>query len=539
MRQPEINQPFLESEHSGEALQKKINIARNINAFLTTTGMISIGLLAMLETHNNVEKNQHWPLPAVITIDCVAFFTALMGKVAIVLYFNESEFLSGFEKIIRNEIPHFFKLKNKSFLSLFGWMLNILMSLNSCLFWTGLAQVSFIKSGELLNEYESSVAKTAGNLISQPYFFLFFVLSSLYANIFSWPGIHIGGYHLQKSFFQWLNQHNDYRLLKEDITTRMKNTHRHLMLEMKQATLNIPDAFPIVQALHNQIIFAANGENPTDSIHNMIQNISIADAKQLRHAYIALNAEPHTPESSVLYYLKRFISFALSGLSVYGFRNILGLAEMVWDNWGMKRVASYGAGLFAYYSIAVVVFLTVYPTLNNLLNLHKEGIPPHVFSHKTLLFILSMVFFIGICGGLANAEQSDLDGESTLDVANADISSFLIDSFAIYMIPKNYLENKISAAPLQNENEILQFKKHFITLKNTGNHVCNIDHLSEYDLKELAEHAKKNNEAMAQSNPNYLSLPKGSRRFQIFKARPLRTETSLEFSNSPLLQSKK
>lgn len=526
----EVITPLLSTDECKKQRHAKLNIARTVNAILTTAGMVSIGLLAMLETHDNVNNQRHWSVPAVITMDIIAFFTAIIGKVAIVLHFNEREFLSGFEKILTKTTPDFFKLREKSMLEFTGWAFNVLISINACLFWTGLAQISFLNSSKLLNEFDSSAIKTISTVVKNPFFYLFFLISSFYANMFSWPGIHIGGYYIKKDFFRWLNQHDDYRLLKEDILIRIKTTHQHLLCEMKQAILNNSESFPQLNALYNKLCDSESTSAPL-ALDTIISTISNTELHKLREAYILLNTTPcHSPDASWLYYLKRFFSTAISILCIYGFRNILGLTNRVWENWGLEPVSKYGAGLFAYYSMIDVVLLTVNTMIDNLLELPKHGIPPHVFSYKKLSFIFSMIFFIGICGGLANAEQSDLDGESTLSVTVADLSSFLVDSFAIYMIMRGYFENTFLKTPPTED----VLKKHFITLRNLGNELNNIHSLKSDDIKLLVESLKNNNTELGQqSAPGYLSLSNGTQRIRFNKQEHrLFTKKSTDLTNS-------
>ena len=107
-----INTPLLPKE---ERLPTKrmIQVARLTNRGITVIGMTSLGLLAALITHHTLE-NKNWPIEAIVTADAISFFTAISGKVAIVLFFNEAPFLEGFKKICRQQLPDYFKLAQKN-----------------------------------------------------------------------------------------------------------------------------------------------------------------------------------------------------------------------------------------------------------------------------------------------------------------------------------------------------------------------------------------------------------------------------------------
>ncbi len=106
--------------------------------------------------------------------------------------------------------------------------------------------------------------------------------------------------------------------------------------------------------------------------------------------------------------------------------------------------------------MAEIVMLTVYPMFCNLFDVARQGIDPYVFSRRKLAFIISMVSFVGVFGGLANAEQSYLDGESVYDVINADISSFFVDAFSIYMVFKSAFESKIKRKSCYGFNNLVE-----------------------------------------------------------------------------------
>ncbi len=89
--------PLLPDEEENYPTEGMLRKARGINRIITTTGMVSLGLLAGLITHHSLE-DKGWPLPLSILADMISFGTAIVGKVAIVLFFNQATALEGFKK---------------------------------------------------------------------------------------------------------------------------------------------------------------------------------------------------------------------------------------------------------------------------------------------------------------------------------------------------------------------------------------------------------------------------------------------------------
>lgn len=136
----------------------------------------------------------------------------------------------------------------------------------------------------------------------------------------------------------------------------------------------------------------------------------------------------------------------------------------------MKEPSMYLFSPLVYYSNAEVVLLTVYPLCCNLFDVLRQGVSPYVFSSEKLAFIIAMVFFIGIFGGLGNSEQSYLDGEPTFDILIADMASFLVDAFSIYMVFKTSFEMQIRNNLSDDPKAMLQ--QRFLEFKDLKHSIC-------------------------------------------------------------------
>lgn len=484
-----INTPLLPKE---ERLPTKrmIQVARLTNRGITVIGMTSLGLLAALITHHTLE-NKNWPIEAIVTADAISFFTAISGKVAIVLFFNEAPFLEGFKKICRQQLPDYFKLAQKNKIEKLQWGINLILSVNASLFWGGLVEVSFKKSGDLLKQFDTKTTRVIGDHLQQWYVYLPFVLSSFSANIIAWPGALTGAYQQKKALLNWFRkrpwQSNPREAELNEVNSRVESIHRRVLHELKKIIEGSKQS-PAIDKLLGTANENENGHNNVDDFHcitiNKLDNLLTLRSDELRTLYLENSDTNYTPLSKKQKFLKYSVALGVSGAAIYGYRNVVGLSHTVWKNWHAENVSKYGAAYVAYYSNAEVVLLTAFPLICNLFDVARQGITPYVFSWKKLVFTISMVFFVGVFGGLANAEQSYLDGESIFDVVNADIASFLLDAFSIYMVFKSTFEQKIRESPATNSTIIL--KQRFLQLQALGQQACALNSLDDEEQETLS-----------------------------------------------------
>ncbi|ABS76602.1 hypothetical protein CbuD7D7780_06685 [Coxiella burnetii] len=468
--------PLLPDEEENYPTEGMLRKARGINRIITTTGMVSLGLLAGLITHHSLE-DKGWPLPLSILADMISFGTAIVGKVAIVLFFNQATALEGFKKICRKQLPDYFRLAEKSVREKLQWSVNFLLSVNSSLFLAGLVEVSFKKSGDLLIEFDTKTTRFMGSQLKQWYIYLPFVLSSLYANMVAWPSAHSSGYEQKKALLNWLRQRpwkpNEKEEKLKEVNFHVRNTHRRVLGELKNI-IEGDDRSPVI----NRLLEIENSDQrEPDDFHQStlvkVDRLLALEPYELRQKYLGKSDKKYIPLSSKQFFIKHALALLTTGTSIYGFFNVIGLSHAVWKNWNAEGFSRYGAGYLAYYSMAEIVMLTVYPMFCNLFDIARQGIDPYVFSRRKLAFIISMVSFVGVFGGLANAEQSYLDGESLYDVINADISSFFVDAFSIYMVFKSAFESKIKESPATDSITLL--KHQFLKLQLLGNEACALD----------------------------------------------------------------
>ena len=130
--------------------------------------------------------------------------------------------------------------------------------------------------------------------------------------------------------------------------------------------------------------------------------------------------------------------------------------NLIWGYFNLEIVSQYGASYLALYSMAEVAFIAVYPMICNLVEVYDRGMTPPVFSSARHAYIISMVFFVGGFGGLANAEQSQLAGEPAVNNVVALIASFLLDAVAIYTILRLSAEDTINRAELNSDEARLK-----------------------------------------------------------------------------------
>ncbi len=485
-----VNTPLL-SENESYPTEKMIQNARRANRVVTTTGMISLGLLSALITHHTL-KDKEWAVESIIIADIISFLTAVSGKTAIVLFFNEAPFLEGFKKICRKQLPDYFKLSKKNVIEKVQWVINLLLSVNASLFWSGLVGVSFKKSGDLLKQFDTKATRIIGDQLQQWYIYLPFLLSSFYANIIAWPGAHTSAYQQKKAFLGWFLKRpwqpkpNSREIQLNDVNFYAEDTHRRVLQEVKKVIEGDNQSL-VIDRLFGIGIESEKNQDSLDDFHqltiNKIDRLLSLKSNQLRQLYLRNSNATYTPLSRKQKLLKYGLALGIAGTSIYGYRNIVGLSHVVWKNWDAENVSKYFAGYFAYYSNAEVILLTVYPLICNLFDIVMQGITPYVFSRKKLAFIISVVFFVGVFGGLANAEQSYLDGESTVDIVNSDIASFLVDAFSIHMIFKSTFESKIKESPATDSKTVL--KQRFLQLQSLGQEACDVDSIDEMHEESL------------------------------------------------------
>lgn len=77
--------PFLRVESLHNQSTLRLKYLKYLNRLVTIAGMTSLGVLAGLITHHFLE-DQKWPIWGIIAGDVMSFFTAIAGKVAIVLF---------------------------------------------------------------------------------------------------------------------------------------------------------------------------------------------------------------------------------------------------------------------------------------------------------------------------------------------------------------------------------------------------------------------------------------------------------------------
>lgn len=489
--------PLLPDHYNGSRSTNSylITAANGFNYTITTIGMVSLGLLAMLITHHDL-KTKDWPLETIIPMDALSFITTIIGKTAIVLFFNHKTFINGIKQLSSKKIPDFWNFKKRNWLENLGWCLNLGLSINVTLFWMGLVQVSFKNSGDLLNNFDAASAKKVGYHMQQWYSYIFFMFCSFCANIFGWPNAHYMAFQQKKSFFNWLLLDKKNKQLRTQFHFILRRSHRNLLKELKNI-INHPELIetPIIDALTLHLIKDIESHHSIQETEmlTLIQKLDIiinADLQSLRQAYLAVLPSTKTkPPAHWQHFIKQSIAIGTTGICIWGFRNVIGISHSVWENWGAENISKKGSGYLTYYSIAETVSLTVYPLLCGLFDIAREGIIPPVFSNFILTFNIAVVFFVGILGGLANAERSYLDSESTFDFIAADLGSFLVDAFAIYMILKIAFENKVNNTPHPSLQSI--FKDRFLKLQKRGHQACDLDSKEAKSVVELTHPHKE------------------------------------------------
>lgn len=477
--------PLIEIREGSYIKDRIISSARQLNRAVTTTGMFSLGLLAALITHHTLEDKE-WPIEAIIALDAISLVTAVAGKAAIILFFNEEPFIKGLEKICSKKLPDHFKLSKKTLTEKFQWIINLTLSINVSLFWSGLVQVSFEKSGDLFKKFNTKATSLIGSQLQKPYVYFFFVVSSAYANMLAWPAIHTSAYQQKRNLLGWFwkqpwkSNRDDKKFNEEKF--RVEKINNKVLHEIKKIIEGVEKS-PFIDKLFSQLpeIDVEGGEN-TENIENTnnfkqqtinkLNRILKLKPNELRALYLKNSDKSQSPLSNKKKTIKYTLSLGITALAVYGYRNVIGLCDDVWKNWNAENVSKYFSSYLSYYSTAEVILQSVYPLICNLFDMVAQGIAPYVFSRKKLLFVIAMVFFVGSFGGLSNSEQSYLDGEKIFDIVNADLASFLVDAFGIYMIFKVAFESRIK----EDKNVDLKttLKKIFLQLQELGQEAANL-----------------------------------------------------------------
>lgn len=476
----------ISSRESPSAWKLKIGISAN--GVATSLGMVSLGLLAMLITHHDLKERDSSPA-LIIVADTISFFTAILGKIAIVLFFNQPIFVRRFRQIYNNGFSDIFKIQKKSFLEYIGWGLNYILSLNASLFWAGLVQVSFKKSADILDELGSDTAHSAAIQIRQWSVFIIFVLCSFYANWIAWPSIHQSGYQQMKGLLKWSLEARSYRRLKETLGFHVNTVHDKLMKELKKCfkkdnLIETSHLNALLSVLDKKVVENENELCPLPKVNWVVDKVKNSPRLLLRKAYLESNPVP--PKIPTFFeWIRRGVAVVFTIASIWGFHNVIGLTDVIWSQWGMSAVSTYGGRYAAYFSMMLVVQSTVYPLIYQLTGMVKYGTPSHVFSKSTLIFILSITIFVAIFGGLANGEQSALDNESVNDIILSSLASSLVDAFCLFMVLCGFFEQRIIES--KKTDDETRLKQGYLALQTLGREACKIDEVGETDLHNLSK----------------------------------------------------
>ena len=486
-----------------------VSAAKTVHALVTVAGMTSLGLLAMLLTHYDLEKKD-WPMEGIIPADVITFLTAIAGKVSIVLYFNQPAFLDTFNKLYKCQKWDIFSYQNQGLSGYLGLLVNFALTVNGGLFWSGLTEVSFLQCADLLDH------TLFGKYFREPAVVYSFMACCFYANFFAFPGVHSGIWHQSKAFSKWMLRSADYCQQNDELHQRMINTHRLLMHELK-ALIDQPDApSPVLDRLLHRA-GPHDYEAMTPDLNQKLESLQALDMAGLRRGYVLANQKPYQSPAMIARYLRYLLAGSLTVTTSCALRNVLGLSDDVWQNWGAPEVSKYGSGMAAYASMIAVAILSVYPMVNKcaVLAMNCE-LPPHVFSKARLALIISTVLFVGIVGGFGTAEQSALDGEGGLDMVNAIMASFLIDAFSIYMI----MRLRFEGTALEINDTHQETREAFVKQQSQGEQALELDNLNLDERAELSSLAQQN--AQELTEPESKKADYSSQRLFCCLERPLR-----------------
>ena len=125
-------------------------------------------------------------------MDFLVFCTAVLGKVSIVGFFNDVPAKEGMEAILNRKCPEYFNFSQRNAKENSLWALNFLLTLNMSFFWAALAKQSFEQSSDLLESFHTSGTTAAANAFNEWYVWIWCVVASFYANLYTWPPVHAG-----------------------------------------------------------------------------------------------------------------------------------------------------------------------------------------------------------------------------------------------------------------------------------------------------------------------------------------------------------
>ncbi|GEM_PF-3155399 len=437
---------------------------KSINVVATTFSTFGLGLLAGLLTHRNMTQRDS-NVVAVILLDAIAFSTAIIGKTSIMLFFNQALVLEGARNLYVNQTLDFFNFAKRSFFENIKWTIGCVFSLNISIFWTMVVFISFNESGKLLKEanYDSLGDVLEGSALPS-----IFAACSFFTNFCAWPGVHSHAWHQKADFIQWLSFGSQKKEQIKKSNTYAAVASRRVMLEIKNSIDHPTDhATPFIDSVLKILLrmlsglTVVNSEDHIDernisdaSLSVKIQALIQAPPALLKTAYLEAEVEERTLTSVAKH--KHLIALGIAAVCIWGYENILTLSNDVWGYFNLEIVSQYGASYLALYSMAEVAFIAVYPMICNLVEVYDRGMTPPVFSSARHAYIISMVFFVGGFGGLANAEQSQLAGEPAVNNVVALIASFLLDAVAIYTILRLSAEDTINRAELNSDEARLK-----------------------------------------------------------------------------------
>jgi len=467
---------------------KSFFFANLLNVIISTLGMFSLGLLAMLITINNMREKNHNETAAYV-LGILSFITAIVGKAAIVLYFNTPKLKKILSTIYEKGWIDFFKVRRQSKLSYIGWGINKLLGLNATLFWSGLVQISFHESAKLLTHSDHHFARTIGPYLGMFYVFIWFAACSFYANWLTWATVFDFAYLQKKSVFQWLVESPQYRNQKDDVFHKITQNSNKLLWELKYSlrkneyeTINKPYLNALESALglpHK----AGTFDNQLQAILDFLEQRN--NAQTLRLALAKINQDPIVPISRLEWLSRHAIALMTCALAIIGFSNVIGLSDEVWAQWGMRFVSTYGARYLTFYGASEMILLTIYPMMYSLAGLPNHVRAPYVFSNLKLGSIVLLILFVGIFAGLSNGEQSELDQQSSINVVISIFASFLLDSFAIHSIGRSFYESFITDR--KKTNPKIKRQRQFLNLQALIGGACDKDKISSSDWQDLIE----------------------------------------------------
>lgn len=423
--------------------------ANKFNYVITSLGNVSTGLLSTLITNDNLKKT-NLPLWGTIMIDVIVFTTTVACNVAIVLYFNQRDFISAFNKVYNSKLPDFFKCSTRDTAGNIGWLLTCLLSLNISAFWTALVAMAFTESANLLEESSSERVIQIGNQLRKPYLYAPFMFCAFFTNLTGWPNLFFSAYSQKKHLLQWLCKNSDE---KNDSITHAATIHsawNSLLSDLKEAIENDNSECKSTDQLFSPFPdYNANALLPAKL--TFIKELALPELQQA--LLVAEYTHPFQPSTKAVA-LKHGAAILLSAVTAAGFYNVFGLAMLMWDQYSINPTAASISATLIYHTMIEVACITVYPTVCYAFDIIQSyKMPVYAFSFKTLSAIVTITLFTSLFGGLANAEQSALDNEPSNLIVNATIAATLLNSITIYEVFKHYIENNIRITPESNNTD--------------------------------------------------------------------------------------